>query len=148
MNRKSPYKRDGMFAGANHLVFELAKDLRRNMTEAETVLWLHLKPGIKGFSFRRQHPISIYIADFYCHKLKLIVEADGLIHDRPETKDNDKLRARDLEKLGCTIIRFTNKEIMIEIENVLRRLEILVENLSQNLINNQKQKPPLGGLGV
>jgi imidazole glycerol-phosphate synthase subunit HisF len=49
-----------MFEGANHLIFELAKDLRRNMTEAEIVLWMHLKSGVNGLKFRRQHPVGIY----------------------------------------------------------------------------------------
>ncbi len=62
---KSPYKNDGMFAGANPLMFAKAKDLRKNMTDAEKILWQYLKNGIKSFKFRRQHPIGIYIADFY-----------------------------------------------------------------------------------
>ena len=58
------------------LIFELAKDLKRNMTDAEMILWNELKNGINGLKFRRRHPIGIYITDFYCHELKLIVEVD------------------------------------------------------------------------
>lgn len=86
MASKSAYKRGGMFDGANHLLSELVKDLRRNMTDAEMALWMHLKAGISGLKFRRQHPIGIYIVDFYCHKIKLIIEADGSIHDKKEIK--------------------------------------------------------------
>ena len=86
---KSPFKKGGMFNEANPLVFELAKELRRNMTDAEMVLWGYLKAGINGLKFRRQHPIGIYIADFYCHKLKLIIEVDGNIHDKKEIKEYD-----------------------------------------------------------
>ena len=74
---KSPHKAGGMFEGALHLIFENAKQLRKNMTNAEIALWIHLKGGMHGFKFRRQHPIAVYIADFYCHKVKLIIEVDG-----------------------------------------------------------------------
>src|SRR6266498_4240359 len=108
---KNPFKKEGMFKGANYLGFELAKDLRRNMTDAETVLWMHLKSGINGLKVRRQHPIGIYIADFYCHKVKLIIEADGLIHDKPEIKEYDEKREKDLIASGDYILHFSNKEI-------------------------------------
>jgi imidazole glycerol-phosphate synthase subunit HisF len=136
MGNKSPYKRGGMFKGANHLVFELAKDLRRNMTDAETVLWLHLKAGINGLKFRRQHPIGIYIADFYCHKIKLIIEADGGIHTKKEVKEYDEKRERDLIDMGNTIIRFTNDEIMKGVEKVIADIETKVEELKQSIIIN------------
>ncbi len=87
---KSAFKKDGMFNEANPLVFELAKELRRNMTDAEIILWSYLKGGINGLKFRRQHPIGIYVADFYCHKIKLIVEVDGSIHNKKEVKDYDE----------------------------------------------------------
>jgi cyclase len=127
-----------MFEGANHLIFELAKDLRRNMTEAEIVLWMHLKSGVNGLKFRRQHPVGIYIADFYCHKVKLIIEIDGLIHKKPELKEHDKKREHDLKALGYCMLRFTNKEILTDIENALKKIRTEVENLFQNFIINQK----------
>lgn len=130
-----------MFEGANHLAFELAKDLRRNMTDAETVLWMHLRSGVNGLKIRRQHPIGIYIADFYCHKIKLIIEADGLIHDKPEIKDYDKKRQSHLESLGYHILRLTNKEISTDIENVLEKIKMKVEELFQRSIINQQKSP-------
>ncbi len=140
---KNPFKKEGMFKGANYLGFELAKDLRRNMTDAETVLWMHLKSGINGLKVRRQHPIGIYIADFYCHKVKLIIEADGLIHDKPEIKEYDEKREKDLIASGDYILHFSNKEIFTGIENVLGKIRTKVENLFQSLIINQKSKSPL-----
>lgn len=125
-----------MFKNANHLVFELAKDLRRNMTYSETILWQYLKSGIKGLKFRRQHPIGVYVADFYCHKLKLIVEVDGSIHQKPEIVNYDEMRQKDLENWGYKVIRFTNKEIEINAEAVLAKLEDTVEHLNKNLIIN------------
>jgi very-short-patch-repair endonuclease len=56
MSTKNPYKTGGMFEGASHLIFENAKQLRKNMTEAEKLLWLHIKEGLCGFKIRRQHP--------------------------------------------------------------------------------------------
>lgn len=122
-----------MFEGANYLVFELAKGLRQNMTPEENVLWLYLKEGVKGFRFRRQHPIGTYIADFYCHKIKLIIEADGKIHDKEENKKYDKQRENDLKNMGYNIIRFTNEEIKNNIQNVLARINSVVENELQKL---------------
>ena len=80
-----------MFEGASHLIFANAKHLRKNMTDAETVLWMQLKKGINNFIIRRQHPIGLYIADFFCHKLKLIIEVDGLIHNEPNIQDMPSL---------------------------------------------------------
>ncbi len=66
---KSAFKERGMFKEAYPLVFEKAKELRKNMTEAEKALWGYLKGGINDLKFRRQHPIAFYIADFYCHAI-------------------------------------------------------------------------------
>ena len=70
MTLKSPYKEGGMFEGATHLIFENANLLRKNMTEAETILWMYLKEGINGCKIRRQHPIGNYIADFFLFQSK------------------------------------------------------------------------------
>ncbi len=69
------------YEDVSHSIFANAKHLRKNMTDAETVLWMYLKEGINGLKFRRQHPIGIYIADFYCHKARLIIEIDGERHN-------------------------------------------------------------------
>ncbi len=128
-----------MFNNASHLVFELAKDLRRNMTDAEKLLWNHLKAGVKGLKFRRQHPIGIYIADFYCHKIKLIVEVDGSIHTVKDVKDNDKKREDDLRGWGNTIIRFTNEHVFKNIDHVLDKINKTVESLNNSLKELPKQ---------
>jgi len=112
-----------MFFGASNLIFENAKELRKNMTHAESILWGYLKVKPNGFKFRRQHPLGIYIADFYCHKLKLVIELDGSVHDNEEVKKNDALRQKLIEEDGLNVIRFTNKEVMNNIQNVLALLE-------------------------
>jgi cyclase len=123
-----------MFLGASNLIFENAKSLRGRLTEAEMVLWGHLTKGNQfGVKFRRQHPIADYIADFYCHTHKLIIELDGTIHNIPEVADNDIARQKHLESLGITVIRFKNQEIFENLEQVL------------DIINNilvQRYDPP------
>jgi imidazole glycerol-phosphate synthase subunit HisF len=134
-NGGNPYKQSGMFEGASHLIFENAKKLRKNMTAAETSLWQHLRAGLNGFKFRRQHPIGLYIADFYCHKARLIIEVDGSIHNLSDIKDSDELREGELMKWGYTVIRFTNEQVMKTAEEVLK---IISEKMLE-LNNLQKQ---------
>jgi cyclase len=112
-----------MFIGASHLIFENAKQLRKNMTEAEKLLWTYLKKDINGFKFRRQHPLGIYIADFYCHKAALVIELDGGIHDNEEIKRNDIERQQWLEQQRLIIVRFENKEVFSNINTVLKKIE-------------------------
>jgi cyclase len=138
MSLKNPYKSGGMFEGASHVIFTNAKHLLKNMTDAETVLWGHLRKGINDFKIRRQHPIGLYIADFYCHKSKLIIEVDGSIHDEPEIKEADDARQKELERWGYTIIRFTNQEVTEKTEEVIK---IITDKVSQ-LTNLLKQNTP------
>ena len=79
-----------MFYKADPLIFENARELRNKLTPAEQTFWLRLKEQFPDHKFRRQHPISSYIADFYCHKLKLVIEIDGPIHD--SGKQNWKMK--------------------------------------------------------
>jgi very-short-patch-repair endonuclease len=89
------------------------------MTEAEKILWEELKNRkVFKVKFRRQHPIDIFIADFYCHELKIAIEVDGEIHMNKEVVEYDDGRTHDLEKLGITILRFTNDQIFNNIRNV------------------------------
>jgi len=115
-----------MFYGASRNIFEKAHALRRNMTEAEKILWNQLKNRrLFKTRFRRQHPIDIFIVDFYCHEFKLAIEIDGEIHLEKEVVEYDDGRTHDLEKLGIKIMRFTNEQVFTEISNVLK--EILEE---------------------
>ena len=118
-----------MFYKADRLIFENARELRKRLTPAEQTFWLRLKEKFPQYKFRRQHPISIYIADFYCHKLKLVIEIDGSIHDSVEAKLNDKKRQEDLENLELNVIRFTNDQIKSDVENVLKIISSVIEKL-------------------
>jgi len=110
-----------MFYGASRNTFEKARLLRNNMTIAEKVLWNELKKKqISNVRFRRQHPVDIFIVDFYCHELKLAIELDGEIHLKKEIVEYDDGRTHDIEKLGITILRFTNAQIFNEMDIVLK----------------------------
>ncbi len=119
-----------MFFGASNLIFENAKKLRKNMTHAENILWGYLQAKPKGYKFRRQHPLGIYIADFYCHKLKLVIEVDGSIHNNEDVKKNDAIRQKLIEEDGLTVIRFTNVQILNGIENVLKAINTRCRELA------------------
>lgn len=109
--------------GAKPNILSNAKELRKRMTDAEEILWKHLRNNkLKGLKFRRQHPLDIYIADFYCHQKKLIIELDGGIHDTPEQREYDEGRTFELEEKGFKILRFRNEEVINDLENVLERI--------------------------
>ena len=113
-----------MFYGALPIHFELAKKLRNTQTEAEMYLWEQLEnlkfPKVR---YKRQHLILYFIADFYCHKAKLIIEVDGGYHDISEQYLYDKNRDSELEALGLKVIRFTNEQVLFDIENTLKKIE-------------------------
>jgi very-short-patch-repair endonuclease len=93
------------------------------MTKAEEVLWEELRnKEIFKARWKHQHPIDIFVVDFYCHKYKLAIEVDGGIHYEEEVHERDDGREHDIEKLGIKIIRFTNKEVFEEIESVRSRI--------------------------
>jgi very-short-patch-repair endonuclease len=110
--------------GAGKGAFKKARELRAEMTRAESILWNALRNNkIKGYKFRRQHPIGRYIADFYCHKAKLIIEVDGGVHNDPEVKEYDEWRTSDIEQHFIKVIRFSNNEVINNIETVLGQIE-------------------------
>jgi very-short-patch-repair endonuclease len=97
-----------------------AKQLRRSMTRAETPLWRHLKASrLAGIGFRRQTPIGSYIADFVAHSRRLIVEVDGESHDFASRLHRDALRDRWFESRGYRVLRFTNDDVMKNLEGVV-----------------------------
>ena len=110
-----------MFHGAKPIIFERAKLLRENMTQAEKMLWNRINKSQLGVRFKAQHPIDIFIADFYCHTHKLVVELDGEIHN--SQADYDDGRTAEMERYGIKVIRFTNEEVLNNIENVITKIK-------------------------
>jgi imidazole glycerol-phosphate synthase subunit HisF len=82
-----------------------------------------LKTKPHNIKFRRQHPYSIFILDFYCHSLKLVLEVDGSIHNKNEVKTNDKQRQELLESDGLVFLRFSNEDVIIKLEKVIQSIE-------------------------
>jgi cyclase len=116
-------KIDNMYYGSNFFTFQKAEELRKHMTKAELILWKELRnKKLLGLKFRRQHPISRFIADFYRHKHKLVIELDGEIHLKNDVAINDKKREDEIKSLGITVLRFKNNEIINHLESVLQQI--------------------------
>lgn len=103
---------------------ERAKELRREMTPAEKILWREVRAKKLGVRFRRQQIIQGFIVDFYCHKAALVIEVDGDIHDLQQ--EEDARREKVLSALGLRIVRFGNDE-------VLRNLSVVVGRIKENI---------------
>ena len=106
-----------------------ANRLRKEMTKAEACLWKYvLRAGkMKGYQFRRQRPVLNYITDFMCKELMLVVEVDGSIHQLEEIIKYDEIRQKTLEQAGFTVLRFTNEEVLENINAVYNYLEDWIE---------------------
>jgi very-short-patch-repair endonuclease len=117
------HSQDDMFYGATANIFKKAVELRNNLTESEKRLWVKLGRSQLGFRFRSQHPIDIYIVDFYCHPAKLIVEIDGGYHLQKEVAENDIGRTKELSELGLKVIRFSNDRVRNEIDQVIEEIK-------------------------
>ena len=99
-----------------------SRRMRKEPTEAEAILWKNLRrKGLDGMKFRRQHPIGRFIVDFYCPPAKLVVEADGEIHN--DTLEADRERQGILEAQGYRVIRFSNSQITGNIDLVLEGIK-------------------------
>ena len=108
----------------------LSKELRKKGTLSEVLLWNALKgKQIKGYQFMRQKPIDEYIVDFFCSKLKLIIEIDGISHN--EKSERDQIRQRKLESIGLSIIRFYEWDIRKDIRAVVQGIENWMEEFER-----------------
>mgnify|MGYP001813205732 FL=1 len=94
------------------------------MTPAEAFLWTHLKSRkLAGRRFNRQFSIENYIADFYCHQERLVIELDGQVHMNPTAQEKDRLRTARLKELGYTVVRFENYMVFEHLSFVLEEIE-------------------------
>ena len=107
--------------------------LRNNMTEPEKRLWGILRNHQLGVKFRRQHGIGHYIVDFYCPELKLIIEVDGESHFSEDAQAYDKIRDKFMLELGLTTIRFSNHEVMTNIDGVCEYLQQHVQQFHAHI---------------
>lgn len=130
MKKDNLYHHESMWKGAPNESFSKARELREKMTLAETILWRRLKTKqLLGYKFRRQHPIHIYIVDFYCHSLNLVIELDGKYHEQEEQKLKDIERTKYLEYQGVHVFRFVNEEVLNNLEEVINNIKQIIQNL-------------------
>ena len=108
---------------------EFAEENRKNPTEAESVLWNTLKAKGVGLKFRRQHIIEDFIVDFFCNEKKLTIELDGGYHRVPEQMKKDEERTARLQELGYTELRFTNEQVLCDIDNVIKEIIQVAQSL-------------------
>jgi very-short-patch-repair endonuclease len=105
----------------------IARTLRKQMTLAEILLWQQVKgKQVLGFDFHRQKPIDEYVVDFYCPRLKLVLEIDGDSHEGRE--EADRIRQEILESMGLTVIRFEDSEVKSNMDGVLDQLREWIES--------------------
>ena len=131
------------------LLKDFAKNHRANPTQAESILWDCLKSKkLENYKFRRQHIIGKYITDFVCLKKRLVIEIDGLIHQLPEIKEKDEFRQSWLESIGFTVLRFTNDEVLADIDAVLNQVQKTLHNQKDyNEQRSAEEVPPSGARG-
>ena len=120
-----------------------ARELRKNLTDAETLLWSLLRKEQLGIKFRKQHPIGPYIADFACLNPKLIIELDGGQHNEETARKRDNARTAFLEQQGFKVIRFWNHDLLQKTESVMKSIYNTISEMDSPLPN-----PPPMGAGV
>ena len=111
----------------NPILKEFARQLRNNSTETEIYLWLKLKgKQMYGYDFHRQKPIDNFIVDFFCNKLMLAIEVDGYSHEFLEVYNKDVIKEKRLNELGIHVLRFSDNQVLKDMENVLLAIEFFI----------------------
>ncbi|MDH3245857.1 MAG: endonuclease domain-containing protein [Saprospiraceae bacterium] len=109
-------------------VIAKARQLRRNMTRTEHLLWERLRKKQLGIRFRRQHPIGPFVVDFYAHQSKLVIEIDGDYHRKKQQKELDKLRESQLIAAGLKVLRYTDDQVISNLEGVVEEIRNNCQN--------------------
>jgi very-short-patch-repair endonuclease len=106
-------------------VQQRARELRKQMTSAESVLWEKLRDRrLNNLKFRRQAPLGSFIADFYCAEYHLVIEVDGDIHDNQ--RERDETRTEQFTEFGYRVIRFKNQEVLDDVQSVLSKILVAI----------------------
>ena len=114
---------DNLHKEAIGKLYQYGRELRKESTEAEKLLWTELRNRkLNGLKFRRQHPLDKFIADFYCNEKKLVVELDGDVHDQKINKDYDEARTAMLAGLSIIVLRFKNEDVINNMKEVLEKI--------------------------
>ena len=121
-------KNDGNYNTASPDRYLLLKDFaiknKQFPTEAEMLLWQHIRAGRLSVKFNRQYIIGDYIVDFVCIEKKLVIEVDGGYHSEYEQIEKDEFRTERLNAMGFTVIRFSNEEVIGNILGVINKIKI------------------------
>lgn len=107
--------------------------LRKNATPAEEIIWKHLRNRQLAYKFRRQYSLFGFIADFYCHELKLVIELDGWTHDSEKTKKRDQIKQMVFEENKYKVVRFRNEQVYGDVAVLLNTLELICKQRAQEL---------------
>jgi very-short-patch-repair endonuclease len=125
---------------------QLARALRKRMTDAERLLWRHLRNReLGGWKFKRQYPVGPFIVDFICVEKNIVIEVDGGQH--AEDEESDLQRSAYLNKMGYRVCRFWNNQVLQETESVLEAIFAILAESKQNSPSPQPS-PPLGERGI
>lgn len=112
---------------------EFARQLRNNSTQSEIKLWNYLRRNqMHDYDFHRQKPIDEFIVDFFCNKLQLAIECDGYSHKTIEVYEKDVKKSNRLNELGIHVLRFSDYQVMNDIDNVLRAIEDYIFKFEEN----------------
>ncbi len=118
----------------------LSRELRKKGTLSEVLLWNVLKgKKIKGYRFMRQKPVGNYIVDFFCSKLKLVIEIDGISHS--EKSASDRIRQQKLESLGLSVLRFYEWDVKKDIHAVVQVIENWIEEFERENTTTKNTTP-------
>ena len=124
-------KNDGNYNTASPdryvLLKEYADKNKQFPTEAESLLWRNIRARRLNAKFNRQHIIGDYIVDFVCIEKKLVIEVDGGFHSEYEQIEKDELRTARLNRMGFSVIRFSNEEVLENIHEVINKIKIKLQ---------------------
>lgn len=125
---KTPFVKD-----YNKKLKGFAKEHRTEGTKAEATLWKYVLKArqMKGYQFHRQRPVLNYIADFICKPLNLIIEVDGVTHE--DNVARDYMKTKTLEEAGYVVVRFSDEDVLRNIEFVNRDIELTIEKIEKSL---------------
>ena len=115
----------------------VARMLRKQMTDPERLLWSRIRQNQLGVHFRRQAPIDAYIVDFLCVSAQLAIELDGGQHYTQEGKTKDRIRDDKLRKMGLTVLRFDNIEVLKSVDTVVSQISDTLESHTGILQKNR-----------
>ena len=120
-----------------------ARNLRNHGTKSEIILWKYLKgKKMRGFDFHRQKPIDNYIVDFFCFKLMLAIELDGITHSFEKQIIKDRIKEKRLNQIGISVIRFDDEEVYGHVDYVLTTIEGYIDEYIKSHPHQFTTHPP------